>query len=252
MKHRHLVAPSLALVAGAGRRAAARVGRRQGTAADDGRHPHAAGADAAAAEPARLARPRRSRRSTRRIDEQTDANRKAFADQKLVIDNLPNDLRVIREKLDDNNVRVGSLTQEVDALRQSVQQLSVARGRRPTRADRLGRARRRRRRRPARRRRRPPLAVGASPQKLLRRARRPTTRPASTISRSLGFEAYIKSFPKSDAGRRRAGQHRQLRICRTGKYDKAVEAYDIADPQLSRTATRFPRRTTRRASRSRT
>ena len=57
-----------------------------------------------------------------RLDQQTEANRKAFADQKLVVDNLSNDVRVIREKLDDNNVRVGSLTQEVEALRQGLQQ----------------------------------------------------------------------------------------------------------------------------------
>src|SRR3954466_2954518 len=57
-----------------------------------------------------------------RLDQQTDANRKAFADQKLLIDNLTKDLGVVREKVDDNNVRVGSLSQEVDALRQLVQQ----------------------------------------------------------------------------------------------------------------------------------
>src|SRR5256714_11117942 len=58
-----------------------------------------------------------------RLDQQAETTRKAFADQKLVIDNLTNDVRVIREKLDDNNVRIGSLTQEVDSLRQSLQQL---------------------------------------------------------------------------------------------------------------------------------
>src|SRR5947209_19833471 len=42
-----------------------------------------------------------------RLDQQTETNRKAFADQKLVIDNLTNDVRVIREKLDDSNVRLG-------------------------------------------------------------------------------------------------------------------------------------------------
>src|SRR3954465_1129237 len=57
-----------------------------------------------------------------RLDQQAETTRKAFADQKLVIDNLTNDVRVIREKLDDNNVRIGSLTQEVDSLRQSLQQ----------------------------------------------------------------------------------------------------------------------------------
>src|ERR1044071_8820649 len=57
-----------------------------------------------------------------RIDAQTESNRKSLADQKLIIDNLSNDVRVGREKLDDNNVRIGTLTQEVTALRQALQQ----------------------------------------------------------------------------------------------------------------------------------
>src|ERR1700741_1083962 len=52
-----------------------------------------------------------------RLDQQTETNRKSFADQKLTIDAVSGDLRVIRERMDDNNVRIGSLTQEVDALR---------------------------------------------------------------------------------------------------------------------------------------
>src|SRR3954467_3089516 len=60
-----------------------------------------------------------------RLDQQAETTRKAFADSKLVIDNLTNDVRVIREKLDDNNVRIGSLTQEVDAMRQSLQNLGT-------------------------------------------------------------------------------------------------------------------------------
>ena len=82
-----------------------------------------------------------------RLDQQTDVNRKAFADSKLVIDNLTNDVRVIREKLDDNNVRVGSLTQEVNSLRQSMQQMSDPPGDGTDDAD--------GRRHPARRNRRP-------------------------------------------------------------------------------------------------
>ena len=46
-----------------------------------------------------------------RLDDQTNATRKAFADQKVIIDTLSSDSRVIREKLDDNNVRLGSLNQ---------------------------------------------------------------------------------------------------------------------------------------------
>src|SRR5918999_3647698 len=55
-----------------------------------------------------------------RLTEQSDATRKSFADQKLIIDTVSNDLRVVREKLDDNNVRVGTLTQEVDSLRELI------------------------------------------------------------------------------------------------------------------------------------
>src|SRR5881394_4074456 len=57
-----------------------------------------------------------------RLDQQTEANRRAVADSKLLVETLANDLRVVREKVDDNNVRVGSVTQEVDALHQLVQQ----------------------------------------------------------------------------------------------------------------------------------
>ena len=103
------------------------AGRRAepGTAADDGRHADAAGADPAAPEPARIARRGDQGGQHARIDEQAEQHRKAFADQKLVIDNLSNNVREIREKLDDTNVRLGIADQEVDALRQGVQQLSA-------------------------------------------------------------------------------------------------------------------------------
>jgi tol-pal system protein YbgF len=57
-----------------------------------------------------------------RLDEQAGASRKAFADQKLSVDNLTDNLRVIREKVDDNNVRVGSLSQELEAIRAAIAQ----------------------------------------------------------------------------------------------------------------------------------
>ena len=54
---------------------------------------------------------------TTRLDEQAGVNRKAFADQKLLVDGVATDLRVVREKVDETNVRLGSLSQEVDAVR---------------------------------------------------------------------------------------------------------------------------------------
>ena len=46
---------------------------------------------------------------TTKLDEQSATTRKAFADQKLLVDTISTDLRVVREKVDDNNVRVLSL-----------------------------------------------------------------------------------------------------------------------------------------------
>ena len=54
---------------------------------------------------------------TSRLDEQALASRKGFADQKLLVDNVAGDLRVLREKLDETNVRLTSLSQDVDGIR---------------------------------------------------------------------------------------------------------------------------------------
>jgi tol-pal system protein YbgF len=55
-----------------------------------------------------------------RLDDAANASRKALADQKLVIDNMSADLRVMRERVDDTNVRISTLGQEVEALRTSI------------------------------------------------------------------------------------------------------------------------------------
>jgi tol-pal system protein YbgF len=53
-----------------------------------------------------------------RLDEQAAADRKAFADHKLLVDNLTGEVRVVREKLDETNVRLTSLSQDVEGLRE--------------------------------------------------------------------------------------------------------------------------------------
>jgi tol-pal system protein YbgF len=58
-----------------------------------------------------------------RIDESNNATRKLFADQKLLIDNVAEGVRVIRERTDDSNVRIASLREELEALRTTVQAL---------------------------------------------------------------------------------------------------------------------------------
>lgn len=158
-----------------------------------------------------------------RLDQQAETTRKAFADQKLVIDNLTNDVRVIREKLDDNNVRIGSLTQEVDSLRQSMQQMgsrpsvtndadAQAAGAAPGGAPATGAA--------------PNAGVGVSPKQLFDSAMGDYYSGQYDLA-ILGFGDYIKSFPKADLA-----DDAQVNICmaylQDGKNDKAVEACDVA------------------------
>lgn len=57
-----------------------------------------------------------------RLDEQANTNRKSFADQNLKIDQFASDLRVVREGVSESNVRISSLSQEMEALRLSIPQ----------------------------------------------------------------------------------------------------------------------------------
>ena len=58
-----------------------------------------------------------------RLDEAGNAMRKGFADQKLLVDNVAADVSKIRERAGDTNVRIGSLQEELEALRVTVQAL---------------------------------------------------------------------------------------------------------------------------------
>jgi tol-pal system protein YbgF len=55
-----------------------------------------------------------------RIDEATNDTRKGFADQRLLIDNISSDVRVVRSSTDDTNVRIASLREELEAVRATV------------------------------------------------------------------------------------------------------------------------------------
>jgi tol-pal system protein YbgF len=158
-----------------------------------------------------------------RIDEQTNSSRKAFADQKLVIDTLTGDLRVVREKVDDSNVRVGSLSQELDALRQSV--MAAAAVPRPFGADgdpsAAGTTSPDGSAAPA-----PSgaAAVGASPQKLFEAARADYFAGQFDLA-VLGFDAFLKTFPQAPQAPD-AQYHIGQAYLQSGTYDKAIEAYD--------------------------
>lgn len=57
---------------------------------------------------------------TTRIDDQSAAVRKAMADQTLATNNIGDNVRVLREKTDETNVRISTVAQEIDALRQAI------------------------------------------------------------------------------------------------------------------------------------
>lgn len=61
-----------------------------------------------------------------RVDDQAAASRKSFADQKLAVDQFGSDLRIVRERIDENTVRITSLSQEVEALRLAIPQFPTA------------------------------------------------------------------------------------------------------------------------------
>ena len=48
------------------------------------------------------------------------STRKAFADEKVLVNGVADTVRVLREKADDTNVRLSTMTQEMQALRQAV------------------------------------------------------------------------------------------------------------------------------------
>jgi tol-pal system protein YbgF len=169
-----------------------------------------------------------------RLDQQTEINRKAFADQKSTIDTLSTDLRVVRERIDDSNVRIGSVGQEVEALRQSVEMLNVPApvagpvpepGASPAAPGPGAAAAAPAAPAPAPA---PPrsAAVGMSPTRLFEEAKAMYWAGQNDLA-VMGFESFIKTFPKSEQA-----DEAQLMIgssyLQAGDNEKAAEAYDVA------------------------
>ena len=126
-----------------------------------------------------------------RIEDQTSLERKAFADSRVQIDTIEGNIRVVREKVDETNVRLGTITQELESIRDSMpergafQQLpvitdpSVAPGTTPGAAA-------------------PPTvsATPPNPRVLFQQAYGDYTSGNYTLA-VQGFQAYLDSFPKS-------------------------------------------------------
>jgi tol-pal system protein YbgF len=184
---------------------------------------------------------------TTKIDEQSTTTRKVAADQKLLIDGLATELRIVREKLDDTNVRLGSLSQEVDSLRNSIPTMPVAPVTTPgpdaatpggtdpgaaassTAAPPAGAA--------------PNPIAGMSPSKLFDLAY--SDYAAGQFALAIqGFETYLRAFPRtpqSDDAQFYIGEAYQL----DGKNADAIKAFDrvIADyPTGDRTADAYYKR----------
>jgi tol-pal system protein YbgF len=129
-----------------------------------------------------------------KLDDQAAANRKALADQKVTIDALGTDMRAIRERADDTNVRVGTLREEIDALRTSVTALSQTAAPQPAPVD-------------------PnvapttstpaavpppaPSTAGLSPTRMYQEAFADYTAGQYTVA-VAGLEQFIRAFPRSE------------------------------------------------------
>ncbi len=133
-----------------------------------------------------------------KIDESNAATRKGFADQKLLTDAVAGDLRVLREKLDETNVRLTSLSQDVDGLREIIPQAVAAStvpatpvdpnapqtpgGATPSAGAPV----------PA-----TPAGTGTTPKRLYDTAYADYTAGQWSLA-VQGFETYLKTYPKSD------------------------------------------------------
>jgi len=129
---------------------------------------------------------------TARLDEQAAVTRKSFADQKTLADTTNADLRVLREKIDESNVRLGSLFEEVETIRLAQTAApaaavpadpatAAAQPVTPPAAP------------PAPR----PGAFGASPSQAFETARSDYYMGNWSLA-IQGFESFLKTFPRSD------------------------------------------------------
>ena len=152
------------------------------------------------------------------VNDQAAVNRQAFADSRLLVDTVANSIRILREKVDDTNVRISSFSQEMEALRVSIPRFPIATDA-PEDADSEDMQARAPNLEPP-----PATDPGISPQRLYDNA----WADYSTGQWSLaiaGFDTYIKTFPRSDLT-----DDAQFYIGEThyndGRFADAVLAYD--------------------------
>lgn len=134
------------------------------------------------------------RRIASKMDDRAEATRRAFADQQLAVKAAADGVRILRERFDDTNVRISSLSQEIEALRIAIPPTPPSYTRLetdpetglPLDAD------------PAAAPTPPPVvSPGISPQRMYDTAWADYTNGQWTLA-IQGFEAYIKTFPRSE------------------------------------------------------
>ena len=126
-----------------------------------------------------------------RLDTANDTTRKGFADQKVIIDDMGKDMRAIRERVDDTNVRVSNVREEIEALRTSIpvappQSALPAPSSDPNAPP-----------APAPTTGAPPSTAGLSPTRMFETARADYAAGQWTLA-VTGFDAFLKTFPRSE------------------------------------------------------
>ena len=160
-----------------------------------------------------------------RIEDQTALERKAFADAKVQMDTMSGDIRIVREKVDETNVRLGTITQELESLRDAMPQPGTFQappvtsdadaalgGAAPAGATPQST--------PAP----PPPVAGVNPQRLFDGSYGDYS--VGNYSLAIqGFETYLRSFPKG-ARAHEAQLYVAEALAWENKFTDAVVAYD--------------------------
>lgn len=159
-----------------------------------------------------------------RLDEQGAGTRKGFADQKVLTDTMGADLRVVREKIDETNVRLRSLLEEVETLRVAQNAALAAAPASPPEPDTAAAPAAPAAGAPAQPAPRPG-SFGASPSQAFESARSDYYMGQWSLA-IQGFESYLKTFPRSDLA-----DDAQYYIGEThymsGRFQDAVAAYNL-------------------------
>lgn len=157
-----------------------------------------------------------------KMDAQGDATRRAFADQQLTVNGVAEGVRILRERFDDTNVRISSLSQEIEALRVAIPPmppvytqlmmdpetgLPLEGASAPAMAPAGA-----------------PVSSGVSPQRMYDTAWADYTNGQWVLS-IQGFEAYIDTFPRSELA-----DDAQFYIGQThyadGAFEDSVDAFE--------------------------